>query len=125
MTCSPADLNVRVRKPTQPMRNTKPQVQYCITAIVRGLVDLSNGSGGFSVKVVAANLRLNQSRMTQEFKSRYGMAILDYWSVVRLTEPSTARLAGCRDTNGSRLVHLKPRLAGGEAMRTFQEVELV
>jgi AraC-like DNA-binding protein len=60
------------------------QVQSCIAATIGELIDLCNGSVGFSVKVVCANLRPSQSSMTQEFKRCYAMTILDYWCAVRL-----------------------------------------
>jgi AraC-like DNA-binding protein len=84
MACSSANLPLRFRASFPQTANTKPQAQSCIAATIRELIDLCNGSVAFSVKVVCANLRLSQSRMTQEFKSCYGVTILEYWSAVRL-----------------------------------------
>jgi AraC-like DNA-binding protein len=50
----------------------------------RELIDNCNGSVAFSVKMVCGELHISQSKVTQEFKSCYGMTILDYWAAVRL-----------------------------------------
>jgi AraC-like DNA-binding protein len=64
--------------------STTPKVVSSAAATVRELIDRCSGSVGFRVKVVCADLHISQSTITQEFKNRYQMTILEYWSQIRL-----------------------------------------
>ncbi len=69
--------------------STTPRAASSAAATVRELIDLCNGSVGFRVKVVCADLHIRQSTITQEFKNRYQMTILEYWSQIRLNRACT------------------------------------